>query len=62
MAEVDGAFFGVVGDQDDSAGGGKGDRSWGEGREEALEGFHCKGEVWRGVRSRRREGCEHELR
>ena len=61
MTEVDRAFSRVVRNQDDSTGGGEGYCSWGEGREKALEGFHYEGEVWRGVWSWRREGCEHEL-
>lgn len=48
MPEVDGITFGVVGDKDDTARGGKGESLRGEGGKEGLEGLHDESEMGRG--------------
>lgn len=45
MSYVDCAAVGVVGDEDDTAGGGDGEGVWGERGEKGLEGFEDEAEM-----------------
>ena len=46
VPEVECTLFGVIGDEDDAAGGGKSKGFGGQAGKEGLEGLHNKGEVW----------------